>query len=194
LINGQGGAAPLAGAVLEAGSDYTSMMAVTFPAAFGGGTFNFNPFTSDRLLGVSHWFRFAVQWLVLVTLGAALWKDMGEWVRGLSTMRQAQGNTIAAGTGAQATALVAAGLITAAVVVCTAGLMAWSFGDVSFAAIRSMAVSSPLLGMPAAALGMLSEILPVATIVSCAIARYSFRFFGASLFATCSAIVRFIVP
>lgn len=194
ILESKGGGAPLSMAAGPTGGDYAAALRVQFPAAFGGATIDCNPFAHSGLLTVAHWFRSACAWLALVTLGVFVWKDMGEWVRGFSTMRQAQGNTVAAGTGAQATALAAAGLITAAVVVCMTALVSWSFGDISFAAIRSLAVTSPMVGLPTAALGMLSEVLPVSTLVGCAVAKYSFRFYGASLFAACAAVVRFVVP
>jgi hypothetical protein len=177
-----------------AGGDYATALKVQFPAAFGGATVDLNPFSHSGLLTVAHWFREACRWLALVLLGVYLWQEMGTMVQGFSTMRQAQGNAVLGGTGAQATALVAAGLITAAVVVAMTALMSWSFGELSFAAVSAVASTSPMIGLPAAAVGMLSEVLPVSTIIGCALARYSFKFYATGLFATCAAVVRFVVP
>lgn len=169
-------------------------LTVAMPAKFGGATFDFNPFASDRFASICTWFRTATAWLCLVTLGVWIWSHLGEWVRGFSTIRQATGNPVVGGTGAQATALVAAGLMTVAVVTALAALLSWSFGDITIISIRSMAGTNPLAAMPAAVLWMLDQLFPVVTMVTCFIARLTFNMYAAPLFATCSAVVRFIVP
>lgn len=188
------GTAPTAAPVAPAVGDYHTAMQITLPAAFGGKTIDMDPMSRPGLKSIANAFRTALAWLVLVTLGGFIWKEMSEWVRGFSTIRQASGNPVAAGTGAQATALIAAGLMTAAIVVAMTALVSWSFGDITFAMIKSQATIHPLAGFSAAVIGFLAEFFPIATIVSALIARFTFNLYGSALFATCSAVIRFIVP
>lgn len=196
IINGKGGAAPSALGFDPSGNagDYASALQFTMPVAFGGATFDFNPFSRPGLLSVAHWFREATRWLALVTLGIWAWVQMADWVRGLSTIRQATGNAVAAGTGAQATALIAAGLMTVAIVVASTALMAWTFGGIGFGALRDASGLNPLVGMSSAVVGFLGEIFPIATLLSCLVARFTFNFYASAIFSTCAAVVRFIVP
>lgn len=169
-------------------------LAVTFPAAFGGAEVDFNPFREDRLGPIAGWFRTATAWLTLVLLGGWVWTQMGEWIRGFSTIRQATGNAVVGGTGAQGTALVAAGLITTAIVVAVTGLVAWGFGDITITTISTTVTTNPLAGMGAGALWMVDQLLPVATLLTALVARITFNMYAAGLFSTCAAVIRFIVP
>jgi len=169
-------------------------LTVSMPSAFGGATFDFNPFSNARFAAVCSWFRTATAWLVLVLLGTYIWSQVAEWTRGFSTIRQASGNAVLGGTGAQATALVAAGLMTVAVVVSITAILAWSMGDITLTFIKASALTNPLSGIPSGVFWMLNQVLPVTTIISAAVARMSFNMYAAPLFAGCAAVVRFIVP
>jgi hypothetical protein len=188
------GTAITSGPNISTPGDMSSSLTIVMPLLFGGGSVDFNPFRSDRMGTVASWFKSAMAWLCLMHLATFIWGDMGNWIRGFSQVRQAQGNTVAAGTGAQATALVAAGLMTTAIVTAMTALVGWSLGDISFAYLKSIATTNVFTSMAAVAYWMLSQVLPVDTIVACLVARFSFRFYGASVFATCAAVIRFIVP
>lgn len=170
------------------------LLEIALPVAFGGATFDLNPFQSPRLLTVASWFRTAVAWLAIVLLGKWIWEQLAEWVRGYATIQQAKGNPVVGGTGAQATALAAAGLMTAAIVVAVTSLLAWSFGTMNLPAFVASVTTNPVATIPAGVLWMLDQILPVFTLVSCLVARISFNIYASSLFAGCAAVVRFIVP
>lgn len=194
VINSKGGSAPTGlGYSPSTGGDYASALVVQFPAAFGGATINLNPFSNSGLLTVAHWFRGAVQWLAYALLGVFVWTELKSLVASSGVARQATGNTVFAGTGAQVTALGNAGLITVAVAVLLVAAMAWSFDSVSLSFLRSNALTNPLAGMPSAALGMLSELLPVATLITCVIARYTFNFYSTGLLALYNGVVRFFI-
>lgn len=167
---------------------------VTMPAKFGGATFNFDPFTNDRFSAVCGWFRSATLWLAVILLGAWVWKELGAWTRGLAGIRQAQGNAVVGGTGAQATALIAAAAITVAVIVAVVALLGWTFGEVGISVIKTTVSSNPLVSIPTGVLWMLDKLFPVSTLIVCALARVTFNMYAAPLFATCSAVIRFIVP
>lgn len=186
------GSPPVATSIDDSGT--APDLTIKLPPEFGGSTVDMNPFRSDRFGPAASWFRAAMVWLVLTVLGAWVWSQVADWTRGFSTMKQARGNTVLAGTGAQATALVAAGLITVAVVVGATALMSWSFGEISFSLIRTVSLRNPLVGLAGGALWMLNNLFPVATIVTALVARMSFNMFAAPLFATAAAAVRFVIP
>ena len=168
---------------------------IELPATFGGdASFDLNPFRSDRLGPLVAWLRKAIAWAVLVGFAALIWKEFADWPRGFSPIRQASGNPVAGGTGAQATGLVAAGLMTTAIVVATTGLMSWTFGDLTLPSRAVSVAANPLQGIPSKALWLLVRVFPVVTLLSAFVSRSSFRFYGATLFATCSAVIRFVVP
>jgi len=169
-------------------------LSVTMPIAFGGATFDLNPFQSDRLKSVTDWFRVGMIWLTLATLGVWIWTQLAEWTRGLSTIQQAKGNAVIGGTGAQATALVAAGLITAAVVVATTALLGWAFGSINVPALVATVTENPVATMAAGAFWMLDQVFPVATMIAALVARMTFQMFSATLFAGVAAVIRFVVP
>lgn len=171
-----------------------SALRVTFPAKFGGATFDFNPFDADRFGTICDWFREATRWTVLVMLAVYCWEAMGDYCRGFSMARQAQGNTIAAGTGGQVTALLAAGLISVAVVGAITALIGWGFDELSFPALRSALLSNPLSGIPTQVFGMVNALFPVATIITCYVAKAAWNMYSSAVFLGCVTVVRFIVP
>jgi len=169
-------------------------LVLAMPIAFGGATFDLNPFQSARLKGVTDWFRVGMAWLTLATLGVWVWTQLSEWTRGLSMIQQAKGNAVIGGTGAQATALVAAGLITTAIVVATTAMVGWAFGDINIPSLVATTTTNPLATMSAGAFWMLDQVFPVATMVAALVARMTFQMFAATLFAGCAAVIRFVVP
>ena len=169
-------------------------LTITLPARFGGKTFDLNPFKAERFADVCSWIRQATAWATLVTLGVWCWSQMSEWVRGISTLPQAKGNPVVGGTGAQATALAAASMITAVTVVSITALVGWSFGDINFAAIINMATTNPMATVPAGVYWMLDHVVPVATVLSALVARLTFNLYAASVFAGTARAVSYIVP
>jgi len=107
---------------------------------------------------------------------------------------QAKGNTILAGTGGQATALVAAGLLSVIVVASITALFAWGFDSLSMSGMRTLSATNPMGGMAAGAYWMLNTVFPVATLLSCLLARASFNLYASTIFAGCAAAARFVVP
>jgi len=179
---------------VDSASSVPSVFAVTLPARFGGKTYDFNPFRSDRLGPVISWFRTAVSWLTIVAFGGWLWSKFSEFLRAASTIRQAQGNAIAAGTGAQATSFVAAGVISAAVLTAAAALVGWSFDGLGLNQVLSTVNSSPLVAMPAACLWCVNMTLPVSVILTCYVGKITFERFATGIFAGLATVVRFCVP
>lgn len=176
------------------GSGSAPSFTLSLPSMMGGGSIDWNPFRSDRWGPMASWCRQFMSWLCIVLLGGWIWQQIGEWTRGLAGLRQARGNPVVGGTGAQATALVAAGLMTTAIVVCTTAILAWAFGSISLSTILSTVGLNPLGSMPSAILWCLDQIFPLATMLTCLAARLSFNLYASALYAGCAAVVRFVVP
>lgn len=167
---------------------------VALPASFGGKPVDLNPFRSDRLGPVADWFRTATAWLVVVSFGIWASTAVAEWTRGASQIRQAQGNPVVGGTGAQATALVAAAAITVAVSTFIVALVGWLAGDLGFSSIVNALGANPMSGAPGAVAWMLDRMFPVAMMVSALVARVSWNLYAAKIFAVAMSVIRFIVP
>jgi len=160
----------------------------------GGQTFDFNPFQSGRFADVAAWFRLAMQWLCLALLAVWVWREMGQWIRATTTVPQAKGNPVVAGTGAQATALVAAGLMTAAIIIALTALLAFGFGGITFSSLAGAITTNPLSGLAAGSVWLLDQLFPLATMLACFVARIAFQIYASAIFAGCAAVVRFVVP
>ena len=172
----------------------TPTFTIHMPAAFGGATVDFNPFESGRLNNVAAGIRAATLWLVLVLYGIDCWKVLTVYITGVGSVRQAEGNSVAAGTGAQATALVAAGLISVAIVVALTGLFAL-LADIGFGSVASIfTASQPWASMPAQAVWMLDQVVPVSAVSLSLVGRIIFRASAGKIFLVCAAVVRYIVP
>lgn len=169
------------------------VLTVHFPAMLSGAVIDLNPFRTDRLSGVAGWFKGAVAWLAVATLGIWIWKELETSAFRISQGQQARGNTVA-GTGGQITALIAASAITVVVVTSTAALLSWSFGEISFSAIKGLLGTNPLSTLATGSLWMVNQILPASTIVTCLLARLSWRFYNVPLLAASLAVVRFVIP
>lgn len=169
-------------------------MVFTLPGIMGGHVINVNPFAEGRFSGLADWFRGALAWVTLVILGIWTWGQVAEWTRGFSTVRQAQGNAVIGGTGAQATALIAAGIITTAIVVGTTALIGWSFGEISLPTMVAKISTNPLSGLASGSLWLLDQFFPLGTMLAALVARMSFHIFASSLFAGVATLVRFVVP
>jgi hypothetical protein len=208
--NPSGGAAASAGnaaatAVGDAATTYTApsypengvpaVLTLTLPSIMGGAMIDFNPFESGRLAGASAAFRSACAWLVLALYGRYVWQGLREYAIGSANIKQATGNAVVGGTGAQATALIAATAISVAMLVLVTGLFAL-LGDIGFGNIASVMAGSsdPLSSFAGDSLWILNQLVPVSTIISGFLGRLLFDSLASKLFLVCSATVRFIVP
>jgi len=171
-----------------------SVLLISLPEKMGGAVYDLNPFRADRLGVVVAWFRSAVKWLALILFGSWVWSKFSEYLRAASMVRQAQGNAIAAGTGGQATAFVAAGIITVAVGVAIAALVGWSFDGMGLGTLLAATAQNPLAGMPAAALWMLNMMFPISTLIACFVGKMMFERFASGIYIGLMTVVRFCVP
>ena len=188
----------LFGSVPSAPSSSSSAgSAPSFAFTIGGRAVNVNPFTSERFLVAVEWFRQALAWVTLVLLGRWVWQQMGEWIRGFSTVQQAKGNTVVAGTGGQATSLIAAGIITVIIVTGTTGLIGWAFGDITLPSIATAVSANPFTDMSSSMPGaywVLNKVFPVGLMVTALLARVTFNIYASTIFSGVMAAIRFVVP
>lgn len=187
------GNTPTTAPTLTTPGDYSSIMTINLPAAMGGGSINTNPFQNATVKAIANGFRTALTWLSLVLLGGWIWSQMAEWFRALAQSQQAKGNPIFGGTGAQATALLMATAITVAIVVAVTALMAFTFGSISLAVLKDQAAVNPLAGFSAVTVGFLGEFFPLATMISCVIARMTFNMYASGLYAVAITVILYCV-
>jgi len=180
--------------LISVGSGSAPTLSVSLPSAFGGATFDMNPFTEERLGTPIAWFRTATLWLVYALLAIWIWEKIGEWTRGFASISQAKGNTVVAGTGAQGTALLAAGIMTAIFLTAATSLLGWGLGYLDIPSLITGVSDSPLATISSGVLWMLQQVFPVAAILACFVCRLSFQMVASSVFAACMTAVRFVVP
>jgi len=177
------------------GGDGTApAMGLVLGQSMGGYTFDVNPFSSNRFDTLASWFRAAVTWATLLLFGKWVWEQMGGWIRGFSLSPQAKGNPVVAGTGAQATALVAAGLITTAVIGGVTAIVGFAFGEITIPAVTSAVGSNPFAAMPAGSLYLLNKWFPLGIICTALLARVTFNLYASTIFGGVSTLIRFVVP
>lgn len=175
----------------EGGS--AAFLTVEMPAAFGGATINFNPFAYAGMASIAAWFRAATEWLCLLLLGQFVFAELRKSLDTVATTRQATGNPVVGGTGAQGTAAVNAGLITAAALVLLAALVAWSFDSVNFAGLVANLTASPLVGMGADVFWFLDQFLPLMTMIVCAVARAAWHLYSGPVIITYVTVCRWFI-
>lgn len=166
---------------------------ISMPAAFGGATVNFNPFANSGMATIAEWFRSATLWLALLLLGQFIFGQLKMSLDTVATARQATGNPVVGGTGAQATAAVNAGLITAAALVLITALVAFSFESLDVPALISNLGTNPLTGMSADVYWFLDQFIPCATLITCAVARAAWHLYAGPVIATYITLCRFFI-
>lgn len=156
----------------------------------GVATFSLDPASNSSVSSVIQWVRAFMAWLIGVVFWWWLWGEFKGLMSVAVGLPQAKGNTVAAGTGGQATSLVAA----AAISVVLVGLPTAFFALTSFGAGLE---SNPFSGAPgpvAMALYLVYLFFPVEVIVSAIVAAFAVRKGGLVILASTAAVVRHIVP
>jgi len=171
-----------------------SDFSIAFPASMGGKTVDLSPWASGRFSAIITWFRSATQWGLVATFVGWLSYSMYVLSKSMNQVQQAKGNAVLGGTGAQATALIAAGLITVAILAGLVGVVAFTVGDLSVTALINHFTANPVAEMPARAAWMLNEFFPIGTMLTLIAARVSFNILASKIYLAVGAVVRFIVP
>jgi len=158
------------------------------------GSINWDPFTSDRFGPIATWFRAAFSWLLGVLFAGIVAKHASDTIKGISQAQQAKGNPIAVGTGAQATALAAAGIMTAIIVVGIVAVVALVVSDFGFGTLTSLYSANPYDGLPGGVAYCLDKVTNLGHVVLFALAVPLVPLVFAKIHAGVSAAVRFVVP
>jgi hypothetical protein len=167
---------------------------ITLPAAFGGQTFDLNPFQSSRFASICAWHRKACEWLAVVLFGLWCAKEASAMIRGLTAARQATGNTVFAGTGGQATAFIAAGIITVIMAVAIVAVCTFSTTNLGGGTLLSVIDDDPFSGLIGGAVWMMDQLFPLGAVIACFAGRLVWQAAAQSAFTLAAAAIRFVVP
>jgi len=170
-----------------------SASALQFPLGTFG-TINLDPASSPLISTFATWVKGVIAWMVWIAFNFWLWKFLFELLVATSLAPQAKGNTVAAGTGGQATSLVAAGFITAAIA--NVPVLFWAAADsgVSWASGITSNPFDSATGVLGTGVYLAGQFLPIGTILSSLSTMLLMRKAGLGLFALTSTIIRFIIP
>lgn len=177
----------------NAGGGSVPSFVINMPSMMGGATVDLNPFRADRMGGIAAGVRSFITVIVLLLLAKYCSEVVYDCVRDFNLSPQAVGNNVFGGTGAQATALISAGIITVAV---ASGIVAVSSvltGQFALPALYSVASSNPLANMSSGVVWMLDQLFPLGVIFGAAGARVVLRSSAAGVLALTAAVVRFVV-
>ena len=167
---------------------------ITMPAAFGGRTFDLNPFQSSRFASICAWHRKACEWLAIVLFGLWCAKEASAMSRGLTAARQATGNAVFGGTGGQATAFIAAGIITVIIAVAIVALFTFSTTNLGGGTLLSVIDDDPFSGLVGGAVWMMDQLFPLGAVIACFAGRLVWQAASQSAFMAAAAAIRFVVP
>jgi len=177
-----------------AGGFTPSTSAPDWTVAMMGHEVDMDPFKSDRFGPIASFLKAGLAWACIVWFGVWATKETSAMLRGMAAARQAQGNAVAAGTGAQATALVAAATITVAFLAGVTGLMAFLSHDFGAGSILGMFTESPYDGIPGGVAYCLDQCFPLGVAAACLIGRVAWSLTAQSIFGVFASVVRFVVP
>lgn len=158
------------------------------------GTINADPFASGRFSGIASWFRAAFSWLLGILLVTLIAQHAAEAIKGVGNAQQARGNPVVAGTGAQATALVAAGLMTVIILAGVVSIIALAVSDFGFGTITGLFSTNPYSGMSGGVAYLLDKFFNLGHITLYLCARPLVPLAFAKIQAGVMAAVRFVVP
>lgn len=178
-------------------ADASSDFSITMGRSMGGATIDLNPFESGRLGGVISGFRTALAWLILAKFAIWAWSQTKMTVIGAVVTPQAHGNAVVSGTGAQGTALVAAGLLTVATGTLILGLISLlgnNFALGGTVASWFSGAASPFSGFPGKTLWFLDQVFPVGSFAAYLVAKPVYNALEMKLLLIYVSTVRYVVP
>ena len=151
-----------------------------------GVNINLNPASNPLVSSLADFLKQVVTWLAGLGFAWWCWGEFDRAVRHLLHAEQAKGNAIIGGTGGQATALIAAGAITALLIAVPLAFWAFATYDIT-------PVSNPS-GPGSIALYLLFFFLPVPYLLSLVTAAFVVRKAALVLVAATATLIRFVVP
>lgn len=165
---------------------------------FGGFEVDLNPFKEDRAGPLAAFIKAIVAWfLVWKWFRWAMDKGFNAGTQAMIAP-QARGNTVAAGTGGQATSLIAAVLITAItlsmIVVIVAALRDTSLGGFTMTGVLATNPFDGLSGIAGKIVWCMEQIFPISTLVACLWNYLTFNWVIQGVAWVAITLKRFIVP
>lgn len=158
--------------------------------AGGLGTLDLDPTHDADMMTVITFIKGFIAWCVTLAFIWWLWAEFRGLAMHSMLLPQAKGNTVAAGTGGQATALVAATAISVVLVALPAAFFALTSTGNGLVADAFAGASGPV----ALGVKLLYMLLPVDTIVTVIVSAFAVRKGGLVLLAGAAAVIRYIVP
>jgi len=153
---------------------------------------NFDPLSNPQVATLCTFIRKLIAWVVVLLFECWLWAYFTQFMRDIIHSQQAKGNAVLGGTGGQATALLAAVAITAAILGAPAAF--WLLAD-NMGGLQSIAVNPlELSGAPAYAVHLFNCVIPVATLVTVCVTYFIVRKGALILFVGVSTVIRFVIP
>jgi len=159
------------------------------------GAMDMNPMSYPEVETFVVWQRKAITWVIVVLFEIWLWNYFFKVSVPVSSAPQARGNPIVGGTGAQATSLVAAGLITVAVISLPTLFFAYVETE-SFSWYTTTSFEFPQLATSAGSRGwdLANSVFPVQVALSAIASTLLTLKFGTTLYFSTVAVIRWIVP
>lgn len=151
-----------------------------------GMVLNLDPLADSFVSSLASFCRGVITYVFAAIMMWWAWGEFSRVVDVLVHSQQAKGNAVIGGTGAQATALVAAAAITGILIAVPA--LYWAFAAT---ALPSLPADSGPLGI---AFYLFRAFVPVEFLTSAAVTAFVIRKAGVVLVATTSTLIRFVVP
>ena len=166
----------------------------TMPASMGGKTVNMNPFTEDRFGPMASWLKQALFWWFGVLFAKHVIECAMPFGRGLAQVQQAKGNPVVAGTGAQATALVAAVAMSAIIVAGVGVMVAVMLQNFGLGSITSVWATNPYAGLPGGIAYVIDQVFPLSAWLILILGRPLVWPVFFKIYLGVATLVRFVVP
>jgi len=163
-----------------------------FAFAVGDVSVDLDPLHDDSIALACAFVKAFTGWALLVTFSWFCWNEFSVVVRSAITAHQAHGNAVVGGTGAQATALVAAGIIAAIFVGIPAAY--WASITIDFTPLNSNPFNSSHGTPVTAALYLLGCVFPYDVALTLLAAAFVVKRFSTVMILGVNAAIKFIVP
>lgn len=164
------------------------MLLVTIP---GHGSINLDPASDPDALALCNFIKQVISWIALLVYSWFAWGEFKTLCALLTVAPQAKGNPVIGGTGAQATAIVAAVAIT--VLLVSFPSLYWAFSQ-----LPEDIASNPFAGATGVISGislyLLYLVIPVGLILTLISQAFALRKFGLVTSMAIATSIRFIVP
>lgn len=166
---------------------------------FMGHRIDVNPMNHPKLKELAAYVKGVIAWLIVFTYAFYSFNAFGHLAMKMNEAQQAKGNSVVAGTGAQATALIAASSITALILISIVALAATWEPEVLGLSWTSVKNTNPVSASGFSevirrSVFLFESFIPLLTLISAAFGYMVYLFFGRVAVVGIQSIVRFIVP